>query len=221
MKCKTVFFSLFLIFIFFTANSAAQNKEDKGWKAMINFQFGAFIEKTSVNWSYSFTKTYPSPPERTSIYEEYNFNRGEIFIAGLELSKGYIGLQSNFGFVPANINFIRIGSGPGFAGEEKKEFGSNTYYIEEAFLFSPTGNGVGKYSPFLSVGIGMCNAYTAKRAFSLFFGGGMKMFFTDKYGLIITIKTFHADFGELDSRAKSELKLSPVQVSFGFIYRIN
>jgi hypothetical protein len=217
MKFKMIILTLLLLLSFSMSRSEAQNNEDNDWNIIAHFQIGAFGNNGKFWYGYDVAEQYSSG--WTEEYAEYQNNISFHINGGLEVSKGYLGLQWNFGMAPNNMKF----TSKSFAGStilRTFENSGNVDYFEVALVAFPSGSGVDKRSPFLTVGTGFCKALgMGGKLFS--FGGGLRIFFNKKYGMLFSVKGFYIDFGRVhcdrpDPMAKHEYK--PLQGGFGLIY---
>jgi len=228
MKSKAIFLCLFIFLLFFIHNLEAQKSEDDGWKIMFHIQGGVFGNGGGSSFEERFVDYYYN--ENLGRYEfvdvgftgEHKYKIGALFCAGIEISKGYIGFQGNFGVTPANMALaLKIPNVSSTPNAESKQ-NITTFYGEGAILFFPTGNGLDKISPYLSIGAGGCKfkGTIGASGYLISFGGGVRIFFTKKSGLIVGIKGFLMDFEDTPGvyGAGMQHKFKPLQATCGFIY---
>lgn len=220
MRYKIIFVYLFLLLLFFINNSETQANEDDYWKGIIHIQGGFFGNGGA--FTYKVSENYPYTGSLVEGSIELKYRTGLIFCGGFEISKGYFGLQGNFGMTTANMESALKISAFGYTLEEKEEANITTFYAEGAFLFFPTGSGVDKLSPYVTIGAGGCkmNGDRDDGGYLISYGGGVRIFFEKKWGLLIGLKGFIMDFGDIDGISGEELKLKikPLQLTSGFIY---
>ena len=227
MKYKVIVLSLFLLLSLFISSSEAQNDDDDSWKIMLHIQGGVFgngrgttIEERFVDYYYN---------EKLGHYEfvsidfttNSKYKTGVLLYGGFEVSKGYIGFQGNFGFTPANMRVAGEVTGGGITVSPEREQSITSFYVEGVFLFFPTGSGVGKTSPYLAIGVGGCCKLQSEPdiedvGYLISFGGGMRIFFKKKYGMIMALKAYYMDFG--DFYGWSGGSFIPIQGTAGLIY---
>lgn len=222
MRYKAISLSLLFLLIILTSNSLAQAAEDDSWNKIVHIQGGLF----GNGGGYSLSTTTSGFPftDLLEVSFKVKYKTGAVFNGGFELSKGYIGFQGNFGFTPANVEAVVKVSVFGLTQEEKEEGEISTFFGEGAFLFFPTGSGVDEISPYLTVGAGgiHVNGDSNEGGYFISYGGGLRIFFEESYGLIIGIKGFYMDFGNVFDEPEligESLTLKPIQGTVGFIYR--
>lgn len=219
MKYKITFSCLLLFLLFFINILEAQEKENNSWNVIFHIQGGIFGDGAGYSNKRSAESYLYDGSVEASI--ELKYKIGYLLSGGFELSKGYLGFQGNFGFTPANLEGTLKISAFGYSQEEKEELNVNTFYGEGALLFFPTGSGVDKISPYLTIGAGGCkmNGDRNDSGFLLSYGGGVRLFFIEKLGFHIGIKGFYIDLGEIEGLSDTKLTLKPLQGTFGLLYR--
>jgi len=223
MRYRAISLTLFFLFAIFISNSLAQTGEDNSWNKIINIQGGLF--GNGGGYSLSTTATLFPFTDILEVSFKIKYKTNAVINGGFELSKGHLGFQGNFGFSPANVEAIINVSALGLTQEEKEEGNISTFYGEGSFLFFPTGSGVDKLSPYLTIGIGgiyVNGEDTNEVGYLISYGGGLRIFFEEKYGLIIAIKGFYTDFGNVFDEPElsgEKLALKPIQATVGFLYR--
>jgi hypothetical protein len=219
VKPKGTFLCIFLLLSFIINISEAQSNTDDSWKLMLHIQGGIFGDGAAYSYKASAESYLYDGSVEASIELKYKIDY--LFSGGFELSKGYLGFQGNFGFTPANLEGTIKISAFGYSLEEKEELNVNTFYGEGALLFFPTGSGVDKISPYVTIGAGGCkmNGDRNDSGFLISYGGGIRLFFIEKLGFHIGIKGFYIDLGGIEGLSDTKLTLKPLQGTFGLLYR--
>jgi hypothetical protein len=218
MKYKTTFSCLLLFLLFLINIVEAQEKENNDWNVIFHIQGGFFGNGGAYSYKVSSESYLYDTSAEASIEVKYNI--GYLLNGGLELSKGYLGFQANFGFAPANLDAALKISALGYSLEEKEEVNINTFYGEGTFLFFPTGSPVDEISPYAILGIGGCKLTGDydDSGYLITYGGGIRLFLLEKLGFNIGIKGFIMNFGDIEEISGEKLKIKPIQVTFGLIY---
>ena len=224
MRFKAIIISLSLLLAMFLSNSMAQTSEDNSWNKIIHIQWGIFASGGGYSLGTSDINIPYVGDFEASINAKYKTH--VALCGGFELSKGYFGFQGNFGFTPANAEATLRISVPGFRQEEEVELEITTYYGEGSFLFFPMGSGVDKLSPFVTVGAGAfdLNGVSEVTSYFISYGGGVRIFLAENYGININFKGFYMDFGDLlydehGIEGAKKFTLKPLQLTAGFMYR--
>jgi hypothetical protein len=222
MRFKAIVISVCFLFVIFLSNSMAQTSDDNSWNKIIHIQSGIFAS----GGGYSFVASHNDFPGLGSfdVSLKAKYKTHAALCGGFELSKGYFGFQGNFGFTPANTEVALRISVLGFSQSEEIESEINTYYGEGAFLFFPMGSGVDKIFPFVTVGAGGFGLSGASKEGGYFisYGGGVRIFLEENYGINIGLKGFYMDFGSILDEPELQgerLTLKPLQLTAGFMYR--
>jgi hypothetical protein len=216
MRYKIITIGFILCAVIFLNSVFIQADTKDSWNKIVYVQLGFFGN--------GFASSIEEQQNQIQYFDTFvtvtdvKYKIGPIFTGGFELSKKYIGFQGNIGASPANIGARLHISLESSQFTEEVEFNVTTVYGEGAFLFFPLGSGIKKLSPYATIGIGgfILSEDAHESGYFISYGGGLRIFFKEKYGINFGFKGFYMEPLEIENIT---FELKPIQVTVGFMYR--
>ncbi len=200
---------LFFILII-SGDIRAQQSNSDSWNLRITTQYG--YPFGSNNWEYSHP-SYTGTGVQT-LNETGSFNAKSVLGGGVELSKGYFGINANAGIIPAEIIVDKSG----------KHYDFNSIFLEIEGMFFPLNSPTDKVIPLLKIGGGgiISNGDLNNSALFVSFSAGVRTYFSEKFGVSLMIKGRHITYDEipLDENVTGDITFTNFAVEFQVVYTL-
>jgi len=200
---------LFFILII-SGNILAQQTNNDSLNLRITAQYGYPFGFN--NWEYS--HPFYTGTGAQTINETGSFNAKSIWGGGIELSKGYFGVDANAGIIPSQIIVDKSG----------EEYDFNSIFLEIEGIFFPLNSSTDKIIPLLKIGGGgiTSNGDLNNNALFISFSAGVRTFFTEKFGVSLMIKGRHITYDEipLDENVTGDISFTNFALEFQLVYTL-
>jgi hypothetical protein len=200
---------LFFILII-SGNIRAQQTNNDFWNLKITAQYG--YPFGSNNWEYShpfYTRTGAQ-----TINETGTFNAKSVWGGGVELSKGYFGINANAGIIPSEIIINKSG----------ERYNFNSIFLEIEGIFFPLTNSTDIVIPLLKIGVGgmTSNGDLNNNALFISFSGGARTYLTEIFGVSLMIKGRHITYDEIpmDENVTGDISFTNFAIEFQLVYTL-
>lgn len=163
----------------------AQQIDNPSWNLSVSLHYG--YPFATNDWEYSHP-SYSGFGVQT-IRETGSFKAKSFFAGGIELAKGYFGINANAGIFPAEIKVDKPG----------EHYNFNSIFLELEGIFFPLSSQTDKVIPLLKIGGGGVTSSGDLNNTALFmsFSGGVRTFFTEKFGASLMLKGRHITYDEI------------------------
>ena len=200
---------LFLILII-SGNNLAQQSNNDSWNLRITAQYGYPLGSNDWEYSHPF---YTGTGVQT-INETGTFNAKSVWGFGVELSKGYFGINANAGIIPSEIIINKSG----------EQYNFNSIFLEIEGIFFPLSNTTDFVIPLLKIGGGGMTSNGDLNNNALFFSlsGGARTYFTEKFGVSLMIKGRHITYDEIpmDENVTGDISFTNFAIEFQLVYTL-
>jgi hypothetical protein len=210
MKRVLLIVAILLFNLIISGNILAQQSNNDSWNLRITAQYGYPLG--SNNWEYSHP-FYTGTGVQT-INETGSFNAKSVWGGGVELSKGYFGINANAGIIPSEIIIDKSG----------EQYNFNSTFLEIEGIFFPLANSTDFVIPLLKIGGGgmTSNGDLNNNALFISFGGGARTYFTEKFGVSLMIKGRHITYNEIpmDENVTGDISFTHFTIEFQLVYTL-
>ncbi|MCW9097380.1 MAG: hypothetical protein OQJ93_08320 [Ignavibacteriaceae bacterium] len=200
---------LFLILII-SGNILAQQSNNYSWNLRITAQYGYPLGSNDWEYSHPF---YTGTGVQT-INETGTFNAKSVWGGGVELSKGYFGINTDAGIIPSEIIINKSG----------ELYNFNSIFLEIEGIFFPLANTTDFVIPLLKIGGGGMTSNGDLNNSALFFSlsGGARTYFTEKFGVSLMIKGRHITYDEIpmDENVTGDISFTNFAIEFQLVYTL-
>ena len=208
---RTLFIVTIIFFILIiSGNIRAQQTNNNSWDLKITAQYGYTFG--SNNWEYS--HPFYTGTGAQTINETGSFNAKSIWGGGVELSKGYFGVDANAGIIPSEIIVDKSG----------EQYDFNSIFLEIEGILFPLNSSADKVIPLLKIGGGGMTSSGDLNNSALFisFSGGARTYFTEKFGVSLMIKGRHITYDEipLDENVTGDISFTSFAIEFQLVYKL-
>jgi hypothetical protein len=202
--------AILLFNLIISENILAQQSNNDSWNLRITAQYGYPLG--SNNWEYSHP-FYTGTGVQT-INETGSFNAKSVWGGGVELSKGYFGINANAGIIPSEIIIDKSG----------EQYNFNSIFLEIEAIFFPLANSTDFVIPLLKIGGGgmTSNGDLNNNALFISFSGGARTYFTEKFGVSLMIKGRHITYNEIpmDENVTGDISFTNFTIEFQLVYTL-
>lgn len=189
----------------------AQQDNSEKWKFTFKLSYG--YAPAANDWDY--THPFYSDTGIRNVSETGSFNAKSIFGGGVELSKGYFGISTNAGVIPAEIK----------VDNPNEIYNFTSFFLGIEGIFFPLSNPAGKLVPLLKIGGGGMKSSGDLDNSALFysFGGGVRTFITENFGAGLMIKATHITYNEipLDENITGDISFTNFSIQVEAVYSLN
>ncbi len=210
MKRVLLIVAILFFNLIISGNILAQKSNNDSWNLRITAQYGYPFGSNDWEYSHPF---YTGTGVQT-INETGTFNAKSVWGGGVELSKGYFGINANAGIIPSEIIINKSG--------ERYNFNSTFFEIEG--IFFPFANTTDFVIPLLKIGGGGMTSSGDLNNSALFisFSGGARTYFTEKFSVSLMIKGRHITYDEipLDENITGDISLTNFAIEFQLVYTL-
>lgn len=210
MKRVLLIVAILFFNLIISGNILAQQSNNDSWNLRITAQYGYPLG--SNDWEYSHP-LYTGTGVHT-INETGTFKAKSVWGGGVELSKGYFGINANAGIIPSEIIINKSG----------ERYNFNSTFLEIEGTIFPLANTTDFVIPLLKIGVGGMISNGDLNNSALFFSlsGGGRTYFTEKFGVSLMIKGRHITYDEIpmDENVTGDISFTNFAIEFQLIYTL-